>query len=122
MRDLYADELKAVHGGARMADTSIMPREGPLSPNPAHLTPRQRQCLAWVAAGKSSAEIGAILSLSPHSVDTYLQSACKRLSVRTRLEASRAAQGSLPPNPSQSGDAQLTGRKSENALSEKVNI
>jgi DNA-binding NarL/FixJ family response regulator len=75
MRDLTPEELDAVCGGARQVDTSILPRTPPSPAAPAHLTPRQAQCLAWVAAGKTSAEFGAVLGLSPLSVDTYLKAA-----------------------------------------------
>ncbi|HVK82264.1 MAG TPA: LuxR family transcriptional regulator [Verrucomicrobiae bacterium] len=55
--------------------------------NPVHLTPRQVECLRWVRAGKSSSDIGDILSLSPRTIDTYLLDACARLGVRTRVQA-----------------------------------
>jgi len=32
------------------------------------LSKRQLECLAWVAAGKSSTDIGAILELSPDTI------------------------------------------------------
>ncbi len=91
MRELTPEELEAVYGGAREVDTSILPRSFPAAAAPASLTPRQAQCLAWVAAGKTSAEIGAALGLSPFIVDTYLKAACKALGVRTRAEATAVA-------------------------------
>lgn len=51
------------------------------------LTPRQLECLAWAAAGKSSADIGAIVGLSPRTVDDHMAAACRRLRVRTRVQA-----------------------------------
>lgn len=90
MRELTDEELGAACGGARQVDTSILPRATP-TPAAASLTPRQAQCLAWVAAGKTSAEIGVILGLSAFSVDTYVKAACKALGVRTRAQASAAA-------------------------------
>lgn len=51
------------------------------------LSPRERECLAWVSRGKSSSDIGAILGLSPRTVDSYLEKACGKLRVRTRIEA-----------------------------------
>ncbi len=41
--------------------------ENPLS----RLSPREREILQLVAEGKSSAEIGAVLSLSPKTIETY---------------------------------------------------
>ena len=64
------------------------------------LTKRQIECLCWVREGKSSTDIGAILGLSPRSVDAYLAAACARLGVRTRTQAVvvATAKGLLPPS------------------------
>ena len=51
------------------------------------LSQRETECLAWVSRGKSSSDIGAILGLSPRTVDSYLEKACAKLRVRTRIEA-----------------------------------
>lgn len=51
------------------------------------LSPRERECLAWVSRGKSSTDIGAILGLSARTVDSYLEKAASKLGVRTRIEA-----------------------------------
>lgn len=53
----------------------------------AELSPRERECLIWTSRGKSSSDIGAILDLSPRTVDSYLEKACGKLKVRTRIEA-----------------------------------
>jgi DNA-binding CsgD family transcriptional regulator len=45
------------------------------------------ECLRWAAAGKSSADIGVIVGLSPRTVDDHLAAACRRLRVRTRVQA-----------------------------------
>jgi DNA-binding CsgD family transcriptional regulator len=50
-------------------------------------TARHLECLRWAAAGKSSADIGAIVGLSPRTVDDHLAAACRRLGVRTRVQA-----------------------------------
>ncbi|WP_228981390.1 helix-turn-helix transcriptional regulator [Paraburkholderia gardini] len=55
---------------------------------PAHfLSPRQRECLAWVAQGKTSWEISRILNLSPHTVDYHIGEAMERLNVHSRTAA-----------------------------------
>lgn len=59
---------------------------------PVKLTRRQLQCLAWVAAGKSAGDIGAILSLSPRTVEDHLAAAARALGVRTRVQAVVRAQ------------------------------
>lgn len=51
------------------------------------LSPREQECLQWVCRGKSSADIGTILCLSPRTVDSYLEKTCSKLRVRTRIEA-----------------------------------
>lgn len=49
------------------------------------LSPRELECLLWVSRGKSSGDIGAILGLSPRTVDSYLEKVCSKLRVRTRI-------------------------------------
>jgi DNA-binding CsgD family transcriptional regulator len=51
------------------------------------LTIRQLQCLEWSRRGKSSADIGKILGLSPRTIDEHFAIACKVLGVRTRVQA-----------------------------------
>ncbi|WP_262423604.1 response regulator transcription factor [Brevundimonas denitrificans] len=55
------------------------------------MSPREQECLQWVCRGKSSADIGTILSLSPRTVDSYLEKVCSKLKVRTRIEAVASA-------------------------------
>ncbi|MFA4939454.1 MAG: helix-turn-helix transcriptional regulator [Brevundimonas sp.] len=61
--------------------TSPQPRD------PAPLSPRESECLLWVSRGKSSADIGQIVGLSPRTVDSYIEKTCAKLRVRTRIEA-----------------------------------
>lgn len=61
-------------------------REGEAS-SPSPLSRREAECLAWVSRGKSSSDVGAILGLSPRTVDSYLEKVCAKLRVRTRIEA-----------------------------------
>jgi LuxR family quorum-sensing system transcriptional regulator CciR len=51
------------------------------------LTPRQLECLAWISQGKSSTDIGEILSISGRTVDYHVGEICQRLEVRTRMQA-----------------------------------
>ncbi len=48
------------------------------------LTLREREILHYVAGGKTNWEIGAILSISPHSVRDHIQSASKKLGAAGR--------------------------------------
>jgi DNA-binding CsgD family transcriptional regulator len=62
---------------------------GPASPPPLRrrLTPRERECLQWVAAGKTDWEISQILNISEQTVHGYVQSALAKLEARTRAQA-----------------------------------
>jgi DNA-binding CsgD family transcriptional regulator len=51
------------------------------------LSARQRECLAWVRQGKSSGVIGDILGVSVRTVDEHLAEACRKLGVRSRVQA-----------------------------------
>jgi len=51
------------------------------------LTPRERECLHWVAHGKTDAEIALILSLSPRTVRFHVENAKTKLRVKTRVHA-----------------------------------
>jgi DNA-binding CsgD family transcriptional regulator len=51
------------------------------------LSERERQCLVWTAAGKTSAEIAAILSLSEHTVNQYITTSCQKLGTVNRAQA-----------------------------------
>ncbi|MFS2151381.1 helix-turn-helix transcriptional regulator [Rhizobium sp. Rhizsp42] len=58
---------------------------GMTSPN--KLSNREKECLAWAAAGKSSIETGLILKLSPHTVNGHVKSAVRKLDVVNRMQA-----------------------------------
>jgi len=51
------------------------------------LSPRERECLQWIAAGKTDWEIGEILSLSGKTVNIYVERAKQKLGVQTRSQA-----------------------------------
>ncbi|MNE65338.1 Regulatory protein SdiA [compost metagenome] len=53
------------------------------------LTRRELEVIRWTAQGKTSAEIGQILSLSDHTVNAYMNNAIKKLDCvnRTQLVA-----------------------------------
>lgn len=53
----------------------------------ARLSPRQRECLAWVRMGKSSGVIAEILGISADTVEEHIAGACRKLGVRTRIQA-----------------------------------
>lgn len=51
------------------------------------VTPRQLECLRWAGEGKSSVDIGSILDISAATVNEHIADACRRLKVRTRIQA-----------------------------------
>lgn len=51
------------------------------------LTDRERECLVWTAAGKTSSEIARILGLSEHTVNHYLNNAARKLDAVNRTQA-----------------------------------
>jgi LuxR family transcriptional regulator, quorum-sensing system regulator BjaR1 len=51
------------------------------------LTPRETECLRWVAAGKTDDDIAAILSITPRTVRFHVDNAKVKLSVATRVQA-----------------------------------
>ncbi len=60
---------------------------GTASAETQELTPRQIECLRWIAQGKTSWEIGEILTLSEHTVNEHLAAARRRLGVKTTTQA-----------------------------------
>ncbi len=55
--------------------------------DPPELTPRERECLIWMAKGKSDFEIGCILSISSRTVNGYIENIRKKFDVSTRTQA-----------------------------------
>jgi DNA-binding CsgD family transcriptional regulator len=51
------------------------------------VTPREREVLSWLAAGKTDKDIGDILGMSPRTVQKHLQHIYEKLGVETRTSA-----------------------------------
>ncbi len=51
------------------------------------LTVRERECLKWIAGGKTSQEVAAIMGLSEHTVTHYLTNAANKLNATNRVHA-----------------------------------
>jgi DNA-binding CsgD family transcriptional regulator len=52
-----------------------------------HLTPRELECLRWIALGKDTTEIATILHISPHTTRDYLKSVHYKLDCVTSAQA-----------------------------------
>jgi LuxR family quorum-sensing system transcriptional regulator CciR len=63
------------------------------------LTPRQRECLTWVARGKTSSEIAAILGISHYTVNYHIEEAMTALNCncRTAAAVNATVQGLIEP-------------------------
>jgi len=57
------------------------------APNEIGLTRRELECLGWVARGKTSAEIAAIIGRSEETVRIHIKNAMKKLGVSSRAQA-----------------------------------
>lgn len=51
------------------------------------LSRRERECLQWTAAGKTSVEIADILHLSQNTTDSYIAAAARKLGAANRTQA-----------------------------------
>lgn len=50
------------------------------------LTQRELECINWVGEGKTSSEIGTILSISINTVDKHVGSVCQKLNAVNRIQ------------------------------------
>ncbi|PSM18586.1 MULTISPECIES: helix-turn-helix transcriptional regulator [Nitratireductor] len=76
--------MLAAHLSERLLDVLDTPcRNEPA----ARLSDRERQCLIWTSAGKTSLEIGTILGLSEHTVNQYIASSSQKLGAVNRAHA-----------------------------------
>ena len=66
-----------------------------------HLTPRERQILAWVADGKTNKEIARILWITPNTVRKHLENVYDKLGVHTRTAAVGHLFSALAPKEAQ---------------------
>ena len=57
----------------------------------AHMTTRESEILAWVAAGKSDWAIGRILNISSKTVNYHIENVKRKFGVATRIQAVVAA-------------------------------
>jgi LuxR family quorum sensing-dependent transcriptional regulator len=84
--DKAALHLIAIYGHARVCALRC-PGGGARSKRVARLSPREIEILQWVAASKTSAEIGERLHISYATVETYIQRACIKLDAASRTQA-----------------------------------
>lgn len=56
-----------------------------------YLTKRERECLRWIAAGKSTWEIGCILNISEHGVTHHIRNVMRKFDCTSRHVAAARA-------------------------------
>ena len=78
----------------RVTELSTVPEEQRLQQTLA-LTARESQVLLWISRGKSNREIGAILAISPRTVNKHLEQVFVKLGVENRAAAAARAVRSL---------------------------
>ena len=80
--------------------TKLETLKPPLPPELLGLSRREAEVLIWVAQGKTNAEIGTILDLSPRTVQKHLEHMYQKLGVTSRAAAIIQAMAFLPlPRP-----------------------
>ena len=89
---VVVEAVRAVYGGSRyfsdevtstLVTDYLQQRQGGLEKSPLErLSGREREILQLVVEGKSSAEIGQILSLSPKTVETYRSRLMEKLGIK----------------------------------------
>ena len=92
---LSEDETSLLQGLGTLYATMALsfgePAPVALEGRPRELTRRERQCVYWIAYGKSDQEIASILDLSLHTVREYIDTARHKLEVASRAELVRKA-------------------------------
>lgn len=78
----------------RLTESSTVPDEQLLQQTLA-LTARESQVLLWISRGKSNREIGAILDISPRTVNKHLEQVFIKVGVENRAAAAARAVRSL---------------------------
>jgi DNA-binding NarL/FixJ family response regulator len=79
--------IELVAGGGSYLDPVLGGALAGASPDEPRLTTREREVLRLLSHGRTNAEIGAELFLSPETIRTHVHKAVVRLGVRNRTEA-----------------------------------
>lgn len=83
-------QLIAAHFAARVYAVDDAGQKGRLTSQHddlGDLSPREQQVFGWLAFGKSSREVAAIMSISEHTVNDHIASGVAKLSASNRTEA-----------------------------------
>ena len=83
---VIAGQIFVKLGDLRATSTVSAAAEESMAP-PGHLTDREQAVMGWIASGKSSWEVGRILSISEHTVNTHIERVVGKLGAANRAEA-----------------------------------
>lgn len=84
--DISPPERQAISLAGLALHDRLRVLAGDIAP-PVSLSTRERDCLGFVAQGKSDWEISVILSISQSTVHTHVENAKRKLGARTRAQA-----------------------------------
>jgi two-component system, NarL family, response regulator DesR len=85
-----ANAIRSVAGGRRVLDPALVAVAVETGATP--LTDRETDVLRAAVSGRSTEEIGSLLTLSPTTVRNYLSNAISKLGARNRMDAVRIAE------------------------------
>jgi len=83
----HLDLLNAICSQFYLAFKRLHMRHDARAADVTSLSPKEREILSWVAAGKTDDEIGIILSISRNTVDTHMRSIFRKLDAPNRVAA-----------------------------------
>jgi DNA-binding CsgD family transcriptional regulator len=84
---LAQGDLAKDRGGSTREPSKASLKASPKGQQPVELSEREKSCLGWTALGKSSWEIGQILSISENTVVFHIKNAMRKLGVSNRTVA-----------------------------------
>jgi LuxR family transcriptional regulator, quorum-sensing system regulator BjaR1 len=87
--ELHADAILATQMISLFAASKaqVLSRSGQPFEGSSTLTPREREVLQWIAAGKSAWEVGQILGIAKRTVDEHVHTASRKLNASNRTQA-----------------------------------
>ena len=77
----------SMHAMALYANYAVGKLSGGRRPEKPALTEREKDCLLWIAKGKTDWEIGCILGIGESTVHWYVEGAKRKMGTATRMQA-----------------------------------